>query len=310
MNKIWDVFISHASEDKDAVVCELATRLKRYEISVWYDEFELKVGDSLSKSIDKGLSKSRYGLIILSPSFFEKRWPDYELRSLLTKEINADDKIILPIWHNINAKDVIEYSPYLADKFALTTAMGMDELVYKIIEVIRPDIINSQAIINASRSLQSNGEVVEIPYKNIHKSDIRHKSLPKYLIVGSKLISSIFYDVSGFEFRDYVIDFARDADYEYEFLLWSAMASTYIDFINIKRINAEEIERKKDIYAFLLGYINGVMRNVDDYYVKYKYLTEYECDELLVLYAYNHDQLLEFFDNSMKQKYKKILPDK
>lgn len=307
---MWDVFISHASEDKEDVVAELATRLRRYDVSVWYDEFELKLGDSLSKSIDKGLADSRYGIIILSPSFFAKKWPDYELRSLLSREIHADNKVILPIWHNIDAKDILKYSPYLADKYALTTAIGLDELVYRIVEVIRPDILNSHAIMHACRDMAGQGEVVEVHYKNIYPSETRHQSLPKYLVIGSMLISSIFGDVSGFKFPDYVRDFARDADYEHEFLLWSAMASTYMDFINYKKIDAGNLSAKKDIYAFLLGYVNGIIKNTEEYCANHHNLTTLDCDELVVMFAYNHDQLLDYFGDSMKRKYKKILPEK
>lgn len=68
----WDVFISHASEDKDSIVKPLAECLTKNGVKVWYDEFELKIGDSLSKSIDRGLTASNYGLVVLSESFFEK----------------------------------------------------------------------------------------------------------------------------------------------------------------------------------------------------------------------------------------------
>ena len=54
-NKKWDAFISHASEDKDSIVRELTTELQKFHLKVWYDEFSLNVGDSLSKSIDEGL---------------------------------------------------------------------------------------------------------------------------------------------------------------------------------------------------------------------------------------------------------------
>ena len=91
---MWDAFISHASEDKDTLVAPLASMLKELGAKVWYDEFELKAGDSLSKSIDKGLVNSRYGIVVLSPSFINKGWPDYELRSLISKEIGKDGIII------------------------------------------------------------------------------------------------------------------------------------------------------------------------------------------------------------------------
>jgi TIR domain len=74
MGKMWDVFISHASEDKD-FVRPLAEVLQKSGLSVWYDEFALKVGDSLRRKIDEGLAKSRYGIVILSHAFFTKNWP-------------------------------------------------------------------------------------------------------------------------------------------------------------------------------------------------------------------------------------------
>ena len=67
-NKKWDAFISHASEDKDSIVRELTTELQKFHLKVWYDEFSLNVGDSLSKSIDEGLIYSNFGIII-SPDF-------------------------------------------------------------------------------------------------------------------------------------------------------------------------------------------------------------------------------------------------
>jgi hypothetical protein len=67
--KKWDVFISHASEDKDTFIRPLAIALKSLGISVWYDEFSLELGDSISRSIDKGLSESAYGLVVISPPF-------------------------------------------------------------------------------------------------------------------------------------------------------------------------------------------------------------------------------------------------
>jgi len=71
----WDVFICHASEDKDSFVRPLAIALQEAQLKVWYDEFTLNAGDSLRRSIDKGLAGSRWGLVVLSPYFFAKEWP-------------------------------------------------------------------------------------------------------------------------------------------------------------------------------------------------------------------------------------------
>jgi hypothetical protein len=72
----YDVFISHASEDKDSVVRDLADALTAQGLRVWYDEFTLRIGDSLRQKIDRGLAASRVGLVVLSPSFISKGWPN------------------------------------------------------------------------------------------------------------------------------------------------------------------------------------------------------------------------------------------
>jgi len=114
----YDLFISHASEDKNDFVRPLATTLAKFGVSVWYDEFTLSIGDSLSKSIDNGLVKSSFGLVILSPDFLKKGWPEYELRGLISKEVGSK-KVILPVWHKLKREDLLSYSPYLADKYAI-----------------------------------------------------------------------------------------------------------------------------------------------------------------------------------------------
>lgn len=134
---VYDVFISHASEDKEDFVRALANELTKLGIKVWYDEFSLKIGDSLRRSIDRGLTNSRYGIIILSKNFFAKEWPQKELDGLIAKEVNGR-KVILPIWHNITKEDVLKYSPILADKVAADTSKGsISQIAMKLKEVIK-----------------------------------------------------------------------------------------------------------------------------------------------------------------------------
>ncbi len=116
----YDAFISHASEDKQKLVRPLATALEKMGFRVWYDEFELRVGDSLRQSIDRGLVNSRYGIVVLSHAFFAKNWPQYELNGLTAREMDGH-KVILPIWHKVTKKDVLKSSPTLADKVAVNT---------------------------------------------------------------------------------------------------------------------------------------------------------------------------------------------
>lgn len=119
--ELHDVFISHASEDKDEVVRPLANALIEQGLKVWYDEFTLRIGDSLRQKIDRGLATSKVGLVVLSPSFISKGWTNYELDGIVTRTISGE-QILLPIWHNITKQQVVDYSPSLADKVARSTA--------------------------------------------------------------------------------------------------------------------------------------------------------------------------------------------
>lgn len=132
----YDVFISHASEDKDDVVRPLAMELQQQGLKVWYDEFELKIGDSLRRKIDKGLANSRFGIVVLSKDFIRKGWTNYELDGIITRSVSGE-QVVLPIWHNITKQEVIDYSPSLADKVARNTAVyTIEEIACEIAEVI------------------------------------------------------------------------------------------------------------------------------------------------------------------------------
>ena len=138
VEKVYDVFISHASEDKEDVVRPLARALTELGVTCWYDESELHIGDSLRRKIDAGLSRCRFGVVVLSASFFDKGWPNYELDGLVTREVASGNQIILPIWHNVTQADVMTYSPTLAGKLARRTAdTSLDAIANEIAEVTR-----------------------------------------------------------------------------------------------------------------------------------------------------------------------------
>ena len=134
---IYDAFISHATEDKEAVARPLAERLRELGFEVWYDDFQLKVGDSLRRSIDRGLANSRFGIVVLSSAFFSKNWPQYELDGLVARE-SMGGKVILPLWHKISKDEVMAFSPSLADKLALNTSVySIEELAQQLADVLR-----------------------------------------------------------------------------------------------------------------------------------------------------------------------------
>lgn len=135
--KEYDVFISHASEDKDEVARPLAEALRGNGLSVWYDEFELKIGDSLRRKIDKGIANSNFGVIVISRAFIGKGWTNYELDGLITRAVNGE-QTMLPVWHNVTKREVINYSPSLADKLARsTTDFTVEEIADEIADLIR-----------------------------------------------------------------------------------------------------------------------------------------------------------------------------
>lgn len=133
----YDVFISHASEDKEEVVRPLANALVQRGLRVWYDEFELKIGDSLRRKIDRGLANSRFGIVVLSRDFIKKGWTNYELDGIISKAVSGE-QVMLPIWHEITKQEIIAYSPSLADKVARnTSSYTIDEIANEIAELIQ-----------------------------------------------------------------------------------------------------------------------------------------------------------------------------
>lgn len=119
----YDVFVSHAWEDKADFVDEFVSELRKLGITVWYDTSEIKWGDSMRAKIDDGLRKSKFGVAVLSPDYIKdgKYWTKTELDGLFQLE-SINGKTLLPIWHKLTKKDIMEYSPIIGSKLAMTTA--------------------------------------------------------------------------------------------------------------------------------------------------------------------------------------------
>lgn len=117
----YDVFISHASEDKESFADALCKELQEAGIKVWYDTLSIAWGDSLRAKIDNGLKKSKYGIVIISRDYIKKGWTQYELDGLFQREMTGG-KTILPIWHNITKQEVEEFSHTLAGRKALNSS--------------------------------------------------------------------------------------------------------------------------------------------------------------------------------------------
>ena len=120
----YDVFISHAWEDKEDFVEEFVSELQKRGIKAWYDKEKISWGDSMRARIDEGLKKSKFGIAVISPNYIanEKYWTKAELDGLFQLE-SINGKFLLPIWHNISKQQIMEYSPIVANKKALSTSV-------------------------------------------------------------------------------------------------------------------------------------------------------------------------------------------
>ena len=127
----YDLFISHATEDKD-FAAPLASALSDAGLKVWYDEYVLRIGDSLRQSIDTGLARSRFGIVVISPYFLQKNWTQYELDGLHARQMTGE-RVILPIWHRITKDEITRQAPSLADIYSLNSSTySMEQIINEI----------------------------------------------------------------------------------------------------------------------------------------------------------------------------------
>lgn len=131
-----DVFISHAGEDRGDVAEPLANELMLRDRSVWFSGYEFTLGDSLLQKINRGLAESRYGVVVLSPDFFRKPWPQAELDGLAARAVAESRKVILPVWHRITQAEIAKHAPTLANLFAVETTRGIPAVADEVIRAL------------------------------------------------------------------------------------------------------------------------------------------------------------------------------
>lgn len=159
MTNTVDVFICHASQDKDDFVRPLARALRDLGVGVWYDEFSIELGDSVSEKIDQGIANARFGIVVVSKSFIQRPWPNNESQSLVNRAVEGNLKI-LPIWHGVTKHDVMKHSPLLAGKFAIDTQKtALPDTALAILKRVRPDLNEQHHPTEHQRT--SSGETLE-----------------------------------------------------------------------------------------------------------------------------------------------------
>lgn len=140
----YDAFISHAVEDKIPIANELCAKLERAGLKIWYSGKELGVGDSIEKTIERGLNRSRYGIVIFSPTYLAKNWTIREFYTLLAKEIE-EQKVILPVLYNITLDELKNKDLVMADRFAVNSDKGLDFVVERLLrEIKKPQVLKKK----------------------------------------------------------------------------------------------------------------------------------------------------------------------
>lgn len=205
--KTWDVFISHASEDKYSVALPLANLLEQKGVKVWIDEEQLLLGDSLFREIEKAMLSSRYGVVILSHSFLEKYWTNLELEALFTKE-EEYGKVILPIWHNISKKELSEYSLILSSRLAISTSESLSYIADKILKSIgkldKKTWIKRELKISFNEILNNKSYISENEYIFLYKS-IFNTDRVKYILYKEEISHYVKYMFLKCDFFDFFI---------------------------------------------------------------------------------------------------------
>ena len=133
---MYDLFISHASEDRAEFIEPLVVALKDRGLRVWYDRRKIRLGDDFRRMMDEGLASSRFGVVVVSPNF-RKYWPEAELSALFNRERTLDEKHILPVVHALTPREVATTWPLLAARAAAYSSEGVDAVADKIYSATR-----------------------------------------------------------------------------------------------------------------------------------------------------------------------------
>lgn len=131
-------FVCHDRRDKTGIAEPLTVELQKLMCPVWYDEYSLRVGDSLREQIEKGLRECQKCILILTQNFLSNEgWTKREYDSAFTREVVEETRVILPVWHGVSVTDVYNYSPILADTVAVKWELGSEEVAKRLLRAIQ-----------------------------------------------------------------------------------------------------------------------------------------------------------------------------
>jgi len=263
MSKEWDVFISHAYEDKSDIAKPLAMALSDFGLKVWYDEFCFKPGDNIRRKIDEGLAKSNYGIVILSKVFMSKYWTNYELDGLVTIDSIEQSERIIPIWHEIDKKELSKYSPSLAIRYGLDTNMSHKELVTRIIDKINPSLLREILRRKVAYNTEQHGTKKYVDSRELHDSPRSKDTLPKELVLRLGLIFMNVGFYCDWDFDFWIDGFLRDYDPNHEAHIWEKITVLYMHSRTCGEFDT--LEELKNLLAYCSGLFTYSDGKIDEY---------------------------------------------
>lgn len=249
----WDIFISHASEDKKSFVDPLAHRLRELAVRVWYDRFVLIPGDRLSEKIGEGLAKCRCGLLVISPAFIQKPWTKYELSGLVNRFVEEQTRLI-PVWLGVSRQDVANFNPALADLFAIIgDPENINACALEVLRVVRPQLYDNLKMLVAIDTSKVRYE--SLPRRDLKDGPIRHHDLPDALLVRIQNIHFALRDVVSMSLETSIENFQRDLRPEDEVAIWERIVSGIQ--IAMDTLESSDVETKRGILDVLLRFSTG-----------------------------------------------------
>lgn len=229
-----DAFLSHSSVDKSTFVRPLAECLAEQGAAIWYDEYSMKPGDSLSTSIDEGLSRARCGLVVISPGFIktarDSGWTRYEFRGIVSNSIGPDGRRIVPIWLDVTLDIVRDFSPSLADLLAIdATGKEIDQVALDVLRVIAPDRaggLGRQRMLMATEP----GRTTYMRLSELTPSPPLNRRVGGHVPLRALLVTQTLADCgspAGSDYDAFLENLARDLHHEKELRVWEAIACSY-----------------------------------------------------------------------------------
>jgi hypothetical protein len=227
----FDVFLVYAAEDR-AVARPIADELVKRGWRVWFDEFELMAGDSLAAQIDRGLSRSTAAVALITPSFFQKRWPSRELAGLAARESQDGIKVVLPVWHEVDASSVAQHSPVLADRIAVDTRSGLQNVVHQIEVALKHhlDLVQPGSAVTA---VDDTGNPLELGSPERTAFDLQIASVNDAMILHLSENPHLLYELAPRKFEELVAAMYEKAGFEVK--LTPASGDHGVDVYAIRR---------------------------------------------------------------------------